>query len=353
MALQQLRSKIDALDAKIVALINERAKISLSIGHEKIKSGQPIYAPARELEVLSRIKALNKGPMQPKSFEAIYREVMSASLALEKPLNIAYMGPEATFSHLAALKRFGSSVNYVACDNFSDVFARVTNGGADYGVVPIENSIEGVVTHTMDILVETDLKICAQILLDVSHNLMAQCPLNKIKIIYSHPQVFGQCRHWLLSNLPKAELVSVVSTTKAAQLASTRKNAACICASIAAQLYGLDVLKEDIQDSAHNITRFLVISNNDVPRTGHDRTSMVFAVKDKSGALHDMLAPFKRYKINLTKIESRPSKKKAWEYYFFVDCQGHALDPHVAKAISQLEGKSKFFKILGSYPVAE
>ena len=353
MALQQLRSKIDALDKKIVTLINDRAQISLSIGHEKIKSGQPIYAPARELDVLNRIKALNKGPMTAKAFEAIYREVMSASLALEKPLNIAYMGPEATFSHLAALKRFGSSVNYVACDNFGDVFQRVTNGGADYGVVPIENSIEGVVSHTMDILVETDLKICSQILLDVSHHLMAKCTFNKIKVIYSHPQVFGQCRHWLLSNFPKTELVSVVSTTKAAQLAAAKKDAACICSAIAAQLYGLDVLKEDIQDSAHNITRFLVIANNDVPRTGHDRTSMVFAVKDKSGALHDMLAPFKRYNINLTKIESRPSKKKAWEYYFFVDCQGHAKDPHVAKAISLLEGKSKFFKILGSYPVAD
>ncbi len=353
MALQQLRSKIDALDNKIVGLINERAKISLSIGHEKIKNKQPIYAPARELEVLKRIKALNKGPMKPEAFEAIYREVMSASLALEKPLNIAYMGPEATFSHLAALKRFGSSVTHVACDSISDVFNSVANGGADYGVVPIENSIEGVVTHTMDILVETDLKICSQVLLDVSHNLMAKCTLNKINVIYSHPQVLGQCRHWLLSNLPKVELVSTVSTTKAAQLAAAKKNAACICSAIAAQLYGLDILKTDIQDSPHNITRFLVISNNNVPRTGHDRTSMVFAVKDKSGALHDMLAPFKRNKINLTKIESRPSKKKAWEYIFFVDCQGHAADPHVARAIAQLEGKSKFFKILGSYPVSE
>ncbi len=353
MALQQLRSKIDALDAKIVDLINERAKISLSIGKEKIKNGQPIYAPARELQVLKRIKDLNKGPMTPKAFEAIYREVMSASLALEKPLNIAYMGPEATFSHLAALKRFGSSVNYVSCGNVGEVFEQVAKGEADYGVVPIENSIEGVVTHTMDILVETDLRICAQVMLDVSHNLMAKCPLNQVKIIYSHSQILGQCRQWLLKNMPKAELIATVSSTHAAQIAGKNKHAACIASEIAASLYGLSILKRNIQDSAHNITRFLVISNNDVPRTGHDRTSMVFAVNDKAGALHDMLAPFKRYKINLTKIESRPSKKKAWEYYFFVDCQGHAHDPHVARAISQLEEKSKFFKILGSYPVAE
>lgn len=353
MALQHYRNKIDQLDVKIVALINERAKISLSIGHEKNKSGQPIYVPARELEVLKRVKELNKGPMKAEAFEAIYREVMSASIALEKPLNIAYMGPEATFSHLAALKRFGSSVAHVSCDNVGDVFQRVVNGGADYGVVPIENSIEGVVTNTMDILVETDLKICAQILLDVSHNLMSKCALKNIKVIYSHPQVFGQCRHWLLSNIPKADLVSVVSTTKAAQLAATKKNAACISSAIAAQLYGLNVLKEDIQDSPHNITRFLVISNNETAPTGHDRTSMVFAVKDKAGALHDMLAPFKRHRINLTKIESRPSKKKAWEYFFFVDCQGHAHDPHVAKVIAQIENQSKFFKILGSYPVLD
>jgi chorismate mutase / prephenate dehydratase len=268
-------------------------------------------------------------------------------------LRIAYMGPEATFSHLAALKRFGSSVEYTACDNVAEVFNKVEHGQADYGVVPIENSIEGVVTHTIDILVETDLKICSQILLDISHNLMSKGPLNKIKTVYSHPQVFGQCRQWLLKNLPGVELVGAVSTTKAAQLAAKNKNSACIASEIAAQLYGLKVLKKNIQDSAHNITRFLVIADTDVPQTGRDRTSIVFSIKDKVGALHAMLTPFMKNKINLTKIESRPYKKKAWEYYFFVDCEGHQKDLAVARALKQLEGMCKFFKVLGSYPVLD
>jgi chorismate mutase / prephenate dehydratase len=350
MSLQALRQKIDALDAKIVRLLNDRAAITLFIGHEKIKNNQSIYAPHREQEVFKRVKDLNKGPLKPEAVEAIYREVMSASLALEKPLRIAYMGPEATFSHLAAIKRFGSSVEYTACDNVADVFSKVDHGQADYGVVPIENSIEGVVTHTMDLLVEADLKICSQIMLDVSHNLMCKSPLNKINVVYSHPQVFGQCRQWLLRNMPAAELVSVVSTTKAAQLAAAKKNAACIASEIAAQLYGLKILKKNIQDSAHNITRFLVIANTDVPPTGQDRTSLVFSIKDSVGALHAMLTPFMKNKINLTKIESRPSKKRAWDYYFFVDCEGHQKDPKVAKALDQLEGMCKFLKILGSYP---
>ncbi|MBI4309772.1 MAG: prephenate dehydratase [Candidatus Omnitrophica bacterium] len=353
MNLQHLRQKIDVLDAKIVGFLNERAAITLAIGKEKIKHNHSIYAPHRELEVLRRVKALNRGPMKPEAFEAIYREVMSASLALEKPLRIAYMGPEATFSHLAALKRFGSSVDYAPCENVADVFNAVAQADADYGVVPIENSIEGIVTHTMDMLVETDLKICSQIMQDIAHNLMAKCALGQIRQIYSHPQVFGQCRQWLLKNMPGVELIPTVSTTKAAQIAAGKKNTACICAAIAAQLYGLTVLKKDIQDSAHNVTRFLVIANTDTPATGRDRTSLVFSIKDKVGALHAMLTPFMKNKINLTKIESRPSKKKAWDYYFFVDCEGHQKDPRVARALTQLEGMCKFLKILGSYPVVD
>lgn len=353
MSLSNLRAKIDALDAKIVALLNDRAAITLSIGQEKIKNGQSIYAPHREKQVLDRIKALNKGPMTADAVEAIYREVMSASLALEKPLRIAYMGPEATFSHLAALKRFGSSVDYTDCENVAEVFSKVEHGDADYGVVPIENSIEGVVTHTMDLLAETDLKICSQIMQDVAHNLMSKGVLSHIKEIYSHPQVFGQCRQWLLRHMPGVALIPVVSTTKAAQLASKKKNAACIASGLAAQLYGLNILKKNIQDSAHNITRFLVIAQEDAKPTGNDRTSIVFSIKDRVGALHAMLTPFMRNKINLTKIESRPLKKKAWEYYFFVDCSGHAQDAKVKKALSQLEGMCKFLKVLGSYPVVD
>ncbi len=353
MDLTHLRQKIDALDAQIVRLLNNRAEITLAIGQAKIKSNKSIYAPEREKQVLERVKALSKGPMKPEAFEAIYREVMSAALALEKPLRIGYMGPEATYSHLAALKRFGSSVGYVACDNVGEVFAKVERGDCDYGVVPIENSIEGVVSHTMDILVESDLKICAQVMLDVSHNLMAKGKLSSIKAIYSHPQVFGQCRQWLLRYMPQAELISTVSTTRAAQLAAKTKNSACIASELAARLYGLNILKTNIQDGSHNITRFLVISNNEVTPTGRDRTSVVFSIKDKVGALHAMLTPFMKNKINLTKIESRPSKKKAWDYYFFVDIEGHQNDKPVARALSQLEGMCKFLKILGSYPLLD
>ena len=319
-----------------LSLLNDRAAITLSIGHEKIKNKKPIYAPEREQDVLKRIKKLNSGPIKNEAVEAIYREIMSASLALEKPLRIAYMGPEATFSHLASLKKFGSSVGHVACDNVAEVFSKVESGDCDYGVVPIENSIEGVVTHTMDLLVESDLKICSQVLLDVTHHLMSKGSLAQIKEVYSHPQVLGQCRQWLMKNMPKAHLIPVVSTTKAAQMVANKKNAACIASEVAASLYGLTILKKNIQDSAHNITRFLVISTMDVPPTGSDRTSLVFSIKDKVGALHAMLTPFMKHKINLTKIESRPSKKKAWDYYFFVDCEGHQSDPQVARALPSL-----------------
>jgi chorismate mutase/prephenate dehydratase len=353
MDIQSLRKKIDILDAKIVELLNQRAHVTLSIGEHKLKNNASIYAPAREKQVLDRIKALSKGPLDKKGLEAIYREIMSASLALEKPLRIAYLGPEATFSHLAALKRFGSMVEYVSCENVSEIFSKVEHNDCDYGVVPIENSIEGVVTHTIDLLVDSELKICSQILLDISHNLMAKCALNKVKEVYTHSQILGQCRQWLLKNMPGVELISTASSTKAAQIAAKKKNAACIGSEIAASLYGLTVLKKNIQDNAHNITRFLVLSESNVPATGKDRTSLVFSIKDRVGALHAMLTPFFKNKINLTKIESRPSKKKAWDYYFFIDLEGHQDDPHVKRALAQLEGMCKFMKILGSYPVIE
>ncbi len=353
MKLQQLRQKIDGLDSKIVKLLNERAAITLAVGQEKLKNGQSIYAPEREQQVLARIKNLNRGPMTTDSLEAVYREVMSGALALEKSLRIAYLGPLASYTQMAAQKKFGKSVEYIACDNIPDVFSKVERGDCDYGVVPIENSIEGAVTHTIDLLVDSDLKICSQILMDISHNLLAKLPEARIKQIYSNPQVFGQCRQWLLHHMPSAELIDAVSSAKAAQLASKSKTAACIASELAAKLYGLNVLRKNIQDSAHNITRFLVISGSDVPPTGHDRTSLVFSIKDRVGALHAMLTPFMRNKINLTKIESRPSKKKAWDYYFFVDCSGHQKEPRVARALAQLEGMCKFLKILGSYPISD
>jgi len=353
MSLRTSRKKIDTLDKKITRLLNLRAKVTLDIAKIKRKSGTSVYSPDREREVLRKIALANKGPLDISALEAIYREIMSSSLSLEKPLKIAYLGPEATFTHLAALKRFGSQVEYVACESISLVFLDVEKDTADFGVVPIENSIEGAVTHTLDMFVDSDLKICAQIILDVSHNLLGNYPKDKIRRVYSNPQVFGQCRIWLQENLPCAEKIEVSSTTRAAQIAAREKYSACIASLLAAKVYKLKVIASDIEDSPHNITRFLVVGKTIVGQTGLDKTSVLFSIKDRVGALHDMLLPFKKYRINLTKIESRPSKKKAWDYYFFVDLEGHQYNPKVKRALLELENKCTFLKVLGSYPIGE
>jgi len=353
MSLDKLRKKIDLLDRKLIRLLNQRAAATKDIGKIKINSGKNIYVPEREMQVLKRISRINRGPLKKGALEAIYREVMSASLALEKPLKIAYLGPQASFSNLAAVKKFGSQVNYLACNSITEIFLEVEKGSADYGVVPIENSIEGAVSHTLDVFVDSDLKICSQVVLEVTHNLLGNCLKNKIRAVYSNPYVFGQCRNWLQKNLPNAKLIDVSSTTQAAQLAKKEKHAAAIASLLASKIYGLKVLASGIQDSSNNITRFLVIGKNVAVRTGKDKTSLFFSIKDRVGALYEMLLPFRKYGINLTKIESRPSKKKAWEYYFFVDILGHQDDVLVKKAIKELEHKCSYLKILGSYPIGE
>lgn len=353
MRLQKLRKGIDGIDKKVVVLLNKRTKLATDIWRLKRKVGIGAYSPEREREVLAKIKLANKGPLGDGALEAIYREIMSCGLSSGEPLKIAYMGPQASFSNLAALKKFGSQVKYSACDSITDVFLEVERGSVDYGVVPIENSIEGAVSHTLDILVDSDLKICSQIILEVSHNLLGKCAKDKIKRIYSNPNVFGQCRIWLRENLPAAEQVEVSSTTRAAQIATKEKNSACIASLLAAKVYKLKAIAREIEDSPHNITRFLVIGKTDVSATGRDKTSLMFSIKDKVGALHEILMPFKKHKINLTKIESRPSKKKAWDYYFFLDIEGHRDELGVKKALAELENHCKFIKILGSYPVGE
>jgi chorismate mutase/prephenate dehydratase len=275
---------------------------------------------------------------------------MSASLALEKPLVIAYLGPEATYSHMAVIKKFGSSLKYEPLPSITDVFTEVSKGRADYGVVPIENSTEGAVTHTYDMFVDSELKICAQIVLQIRHNLMAACPRDQIKKLYSIPQVLAQCRQWLQINMPQVEIIETSSSTRAAQIAKTEPNAGALASSLAAEMYGLTIHDENIQDSSENITRFLVIGRKYPPRTGNDKTSLMYAVQDRVGALHDCIASFKKFKINMTKIESRPSRKKAWEYYFFVDIVGHCDDARVKKALAELAKHTMFVKILGSYP---
>lgn len=348
--LEQLRSKIDEIDTKLVALLNERTKHVLEIGKLKHAHGGEIYAPDREDAVLKRVAAKNKGPLTEDQVRAIYREVMSSALALEKPLTVAYFGPAGTFTHMAALQKFGASLRYEAMPRVSDVFNEVTRARADYGVVPIENSTEGAVTHTYDMFVDSDLKICAQIVSPIRHNLLANGPREQIKKLYSHPQVFAQARQWITVNMPHAELIEVSSTARAAEIARTEAHAGALATSLAAEMYGLTILDEDIQDLSANATRFLVIGRKYPGPTGNDKTSLMFAVQDKVGALHDCIASFKKFKINMTKIESRPSRKKAWEYFFFVDVLGHCDDARVKKALAELAKHTMFVKILGSYP---
>ena len=352
MTLKRLRNRIDKIDSGIIEMLNDRAKLSMAIGKAKKKSGSSIYVPTREKDVYAHISRGNRGPLSDKSLKAVYREVMSGSLALERPLKIAYLGPEATFTHIAALKKFGASLDYLECNSIADVFTEVERDRADYGVVPIENSTEGAVNHTLDMFVDSDLHICSETYLSIRHNLLSKCGrLSEIKKVYSHQQVFAQCRKWLERNLPGARLVSYASTTEAAQQAKREKGSAAIASKLASERYGLRMLARSIEDSSHNITRFLVIGRQDSKKTGHDKTSVVFSMRDRAGALHDVLAPFKRGRINLTKIESRPSKKNAWKYYFFVDMQGHYSDKKVKNALSGLKAHCLHFKTLGSYPV--
>lgn len=333
-------------------MLNQRAGLSLQIGRLKAKSKKSVYSPDREKAVYERIEKQNQGPVSCKTLKAVYREIMSGSLALEKPLKIAYMGPPASFSNIAALKKFGSSVKYTPVSSITGVFAEVEHERADYGVVPIENSIEGAVNYTLDMFMESDLKICSEISLEISHNLLAKCGMGQIKKVYSNPQVFGQCRMWLESNLPRVELIEVSSTTRAAEIAVKEKYSAAIASLLAAECYGLDIAARSIEDSAHNVTRFLVIGKVESNPTGKDKTSVMFSLKDRIGALHDMLAPFKKYKINMTKIESRPSKKKPWEYYFFIDIAGHYQDKGANKALAELRNVCAHVKVLGSYPIS-
>jgi chorismate mutase/prephenate dehydratase len=347
------RQAIDQLDTQIVRLLNERTRQVLAIGEIKLKAGEEIYVPHREREVLDSVCQRNEGPMTDEQLRAVYREIMSSALALEKTMIIAYFGPEATFTHQAAIRRFGSSLNYAAQKTIGDVFTEVSKRRADYGVVPVENSTEGVVTHTLDMFVDSDLKIVSQIVLRVQQCLMSNSPRARIKKLFVHPQSQAQCRGWIQTHLPRVEIIETSSNARSAELAAGEKGAAAIGGALAAEKYGLRLLEQDIQDNAANATRFLVLGRTCSPPTGADRTSLMVSVADKAGALHRAIAAFRRYQINLTKIESRPSKRKAWEYFFFIDCDGHYQDPRVARAIERLGEHCNFVKILGSYPNSE
>jgi chorismate mutase/prephenate dehydratase len=344
------RKAIDELDAQIVRVLNERTRHVLAIGEIKLKAGEEIYVPHRERSVLQRICQLNQGPMTADQLRAVYREIMSSALALEKTLTIAYLGPEATFTHQAAIRRFGSSLHYSAQKTIGDVFTEVSKNRADYGVVPVENSTEGVVTHTLDMFVDSELKVVSQIILPVQQCLLSKSPRTKIQKLFAHPQSLAQCRGWVQNHLPRVEIIETSSNARSAEFAAKEKNTAAIAGLLAAEKYGLPVLEYDIQDNAANATRFLVLGRQCSPPTANDRTSLMVSIMDKVGALHRALDAFRRYRINLTRIESRPSKRKAWAYFFFIDCDGHMQDEKVTKAIRLLEEQCSFVKVLGSYP---
>ena len=354
MNLPEHRKAIDKLDAHIVRLLNERTRHVLAIGGIKLKAGEEIYAPHRERAVFDRICSLNDGPITNDQLRAIYREIMSSALALEKTMTIAYLGPEATFTHQAAIRRFGTSLKYSPQKTIADVFTEVVKNRADYGVVPVENSTEGVVTHTLDMFVDSDLKIVSQIVLPIQYCLAGKGnSLKKIKRLHVHPQALGQCRRWVQQYLPNVEILESSSNARSAELAAKDIGAASVTGLLAAEKYGLQIMEQDIQDNAANATRFLVLGHQCSPPTGDDRTSLMLSVADKAGALHEAIAAFRRYKINMTKIESRPSKRKAWEYFFFIDCDGHALEKDNARAIQHLSAHCNFVKVLGSYPNME
>ncbi|GHC52233.1 prephenate dehydratase [Roseibacillus persicicus] len=355
MTLDEIRVHIDAIDSQLLDLLSQRADLVHEVGVVKKRDGLQIYAPEREDALLKKLVAMNEGRLPERSIRAIYREIMSAALALEDDMKIAYLGPEGTWTHQAAIKKFGHSVEYLPQANFAEVFDQVARRKASYGVVPIENSTEGAVSHTLDLFVDSPLRICAQILLRIENNLLASIPREEIKTLYSHPQVFGQCKNWILRHFPNADLVEVSSTTRAAQIASERasEGAAALGGTLAAELNQLEIIESSIQDRATNTTRFLVVSEKTCPPTGNDRTSILFAVRDQPGSLVDALKAFNAFEINMSKIESRPSKQKDWEYIFYVDLAGHCEDPKLADALKELETHCSLVKLLGSYPDSE
>lgn len=355
MPLDNVRKKIDQLDQELIDLLAQRANLVHEVGVIKKAEGLQIYAPEREDALLKRLAKMNDGRLPEKSIRAIYREIMSSALALEDDLTVAYLGPKGTWTHQAAIKKFGHSITYSPQANFADVFDQVARRKVHYGVVPIENSTEGAISHTLDLFVDSPLQICAQIMLRIENGLMASIPREDIKTLYSHPQVFGQCKNWILRNFPDAGLVEVSSTTKAAALArdNAADGAAALGGKLAAELNDLTMLEESIQDSSTNTTRFLVIGEKTCPATGNDRTSILFSIRDRPGSLVKALQSFDKLNVNMSKIESRPSKQRDWEYIFYVDLAGHCTEPAVGDALLELEKHCSLVKMFGSYPDTE
>lgn len=351
--LKKLRDQIDNIDDQILDLLNNRASVVLEVGKAKSGESREFYVPSREQAIYERLMAANSGPFPNEAVRKVFREIISASLSLELPMKVAFLGPQTTFTHVAAMQQFGLSAQLVPMKSIPSVFEEVERGRAHYGVVPVENSTEGVVNHTLDMFIGSELQVIAEVLLEISHDLLSRSgQLDRINKVVSHPQALAQCRRWLEENLPEIPLVDVASTAAAAQMAAEDDTAAAIASHAAASQYGIQVAKAKIEDNPNNYTRFLVIGRKVPERSGHDKTSLMFSVKDEPGILYRMLEPFSKRQINLAKIESRPMKQKAWEYIFFLDLEGHVSDKPVAEAIEELRGCCHFLKVLGSYPLA-
>jgi chorismate mutase / prephenate dehydratase len=355
--LKALRSQIDKLDVQLVKLINERASVAAEIGRAKHEHGEEVFAPAREDEVYENVlqaNEKNKGPLEPTTIRAVFREIMSGSRALQRVYKIAYLGPEFSFSHLAAVEHFGQSVEFVSVGSIAAVFEEVDRAHVNFGVVPIENSTDGRVADTLDMFLKMrHLTICGEIRLKIHHNLVANCEHQEIRRVYSKAQALSQCRNWLAKNMPHAQLKDVSSTAIAAELAQREPGAAAVASRQASVRYGLRILFSQIEDATHNETRFAVIGQAKAGKTGHDKTAAMFRLPHNPGSLVDLLDVFKQHKINLTWIESFPAQTPKPEYLFFVDFEGHQDDPRIAKTIKSLGEHCSELTILGSFPLAK
>ncbi len=351
-SLAKLRSQIDKIDVELLKLMNERAKIAEKVGQIKEADNMPIFSPEREDEVLQRLGSANKGPLPRVAVEAVFRELMSASRTLQKRMKVAYLGPEYSFSHLAAIQRFGQSVEFVPVGTIAGVFEAVHRYQADLGVVPIENSTDGRIADTLDMFFRLPLKIRGEVSMRIHHHLLAMCPQSEIRRVYSKPQALSQCRKWLATHVPQAQLMEVASTSTAVELAKREEGAAAVASRESAVAHGLDILVSGIEDRSNNVTRFAIVGHETAPRTGRDKTTLMIEVKDASGALYDALSAFKRNRVNMSWIESFPAETegKAQKYVFFVDIEGHVSDLRIRRALAALERRASKVIVLGAFP---
>ncbi|MFB3880037.1 MAG: prephenate dehydratase [Armatimonadota bacterium] len=353
MTVDDIRREIDELDGAILELLNRRAERAIAIGRLKEQTGAGVFDPARERQVLDRLMALSKGPLPADSLADVYGAIFAASRLLEKRLTVAYYGPAGSFTHIAARTKFGSAAELQPCDAIADVFVAVEKRDADLGVVPIENTTAGVVPFTLDAFTESNLAICAELYVDIEQYLLSRAPaLEEVKRVYSHPNAIGQCRIWLRANLPGAEVVPVGSTARAAELAAEEPTSAAIAPALAGELNNLPVLRAKIHDRPGNRTRFVVIGQTAAAPSGADKTSLLFSVPHRAGALYSALGVFDSHQTNMTFIQSHPTKQTPWEYMFFVDVQGHERDPGLAQALQELRAHTLVLRVLGSYPEA-